>query len=160
MWRCWARVLAAAGPMTVHAHVPGDPDGIGKHGYCQMGRPGNVAALYAGQRPVKISEYGVDSLEATEPGKRFFHDHAFIDGVFVLGRGFVFLDALPFQSHIARAIEKGLPVPPEAVWVFGKDNELMLLWALINQINAFLLWNEADLNPYVGEIPLFIEDRP
>ena len=103
-------------------------------------------------------EYGIDALSRTEPSARSFFNHRFVDGVFVLGRGFVTLDALPFESHVTRALDSGIEVSPRAVWVYGREHELLLLWALINQINACLLWSEADLNSYIGEIRLFIND--
>ena len=102
-------------------------------------------------------DYGLEPLKDTEPGGRFFFDHRFVDGVFVLGRGFVTLDALPFQSRVKQAIDKGLDVPPQSVWVYGKEQELLVLWALINQINAFLLWGEEDLNRHIGEVLMFID---
>lgn len=102
-------------------------------------------------------EYGLDALKETEPGGRFFFHHRFVDGVFVLGRGFVTLDALPFKSRVEQAINKGLDVPPETVWVYGKEQELLVLWALINQINAFLLWSEEDLNRHIGEVLMYVD---
>ena len=106
----------------------------------------------------KEDEYGLDALRDTEPGKRFFFNHHFVDGVFVLGRGFVTLDATPFASHIASAIDMGLKVSPEEVWVYGREQELLTLWAFINQVNACLLWSEEDLNSYIGEVQLLIPD--
>ena len=103
-------------------------------------------------------EYGVEALRDTEPGRRSFFKHNFVDGVFLLGRGFVTLDALPFESQVSDAIESGLKVSPRAVWVWSREEELLMLWALINQINAYLLWGEADLTSYVGDVGMFIDD--
>ena len=100
----------------------------------------------------KEDDYGVEALSETEPGKRSFFNHHFIDGVFLLGRGYVTLDALPFESFVVQAIEMGLSVSPKAMWIWSRENELLMLWALINQINAFLLWGEADLNSYIGNL--------
>ena len=102
-------------------------------------------------------DYGLDALRNTEPKDRFFFDHTFVDGVFVLGRGFVTVDATPFQSQIAHAIEMGLGVSPDQIWVFGKEQELLLLWAFVNQVNASLLWGEEDLNDYIGTVGMFVE---
>ena len=104
----------------------------------------------------KEEEYGLGALEHTDPGKRGFFNHDFVDGVFVLGRGFVTLDALPFASHIASAIEDGLEVPTSTVWVFSREQELLMLWALVNQVNASSFWNQDDLTEYLGTINLFI----
>ena len=103
-------------------------------------------------------EYGVEALRDKEPGSRAFFRHHFVDGVFLLGRGFVTLDSLPFKSQIEYAIEDGKTISPRAVWVWSREKELLMLWALINQINAYLLWGEADLTSYLGNIGMFIDD--
>ncbi|MDE0232056.1 MAG: hypothetical protein OXI56_00025 [bacterium] len=162
---------AAAATKRVKRFATFPPQRLNPVGLVKAPRPYSFVFAYEGPKKMETvlgwlktigreDEYGLDSLKATEPNKRFFFDHSFIDGVFVLGRGFVVLDALPFQSHIDRGIMKGLPIPPESVWVYGKGYELLMLWALINQINACLLWNEADLNPYIGPVPLLIDDSP
>ena len=43
--------------------------------------------------------------------------------------------------------------------MYGKGQELLMLWALVNQINANLLWNQDDLTEYLvlqSHIPTFI----
>ena len=45
---------------------------------------------------------------------------------------------------------------PEEVWECCRDQELLMLWALVNEINASLLWNEADLNKYIGVTDMFV----
>ena len=102
-------------------------------------------------------DYGLDTLKAADPRGRSFFNHSFIDGVFVLGRGFVFVDTLPFHSQIAAAIEKGLAISPNEMWVFGKDHELLMLWAALNEINSFLLWSEHDLASYIGTIGFYLD---
>ena len=126
-------------------------------------RPYSIVFAYDGPKKIEtvqkwlkeISEeddYGIDGLQGTEPDERGFFNHSYIDGVFVLGRGFVYLDALPFRSQIADAIDRDLDVPSSSVWVSGKDNELLFLWALLNEINARLMWGEAQLLPYIGRL--------
>ena len=100
----------------------------------------------------------MEALSETEPGKRFFFNHHFIDGVFLLGRGYMILDALPFRSYVDQLIESGQPISPKAVWIWSRGNELLMLWALINQVNAGLLWGEADLNKYIGVMKGFIDE--
>ena len=145
------------------------PQRINPTGLVKTPRPYSFVFSYDGPRRIETvlkwlkeisaeDEYGIDALSRTEPSARSFFDHRFVDGVFVLGRGFVTLDALPFQSHVARALDRGIEFSPQAVWVYGKEKELLLLWALINQINTHLLWNEADLTRYIGEIVLCIDD--
>ena len=110
--------------------------------------------IAAGARGIRGRRAG---LSETVPGKRSFFNHHFIDGVFLLGRGYVILDALPIRSYVDQAIELGQPVSPKTVWIWSRENELLMLWALINQVNARLLWGEADLNNYIGAIQLFLD---
>ena len=77
---------------------------------------------------------------------------------FLLGCGYVTIDALPFASNVDKAINNGVNISPNSIWVWSKEKELLVLWALINQINAYLLWGEAELNTYMGKIEIFIDD--
>ena len=106
----------------------------------------------------KEDEYGLDDLKATEPAKRRFFKHHFVDGVFILGQGFVLLDSVPFESQIGRAIKGGFNVSRSEVWVRGSGQELLVLWAMINGVNAALLWNEVDFTNYIGQIQFIINE--
>ena len=122
--------------------------------------PKRIETLVKWMREISSEdEYGVGVLKETDPGNRAFFSHHFVDGVFVLGRGFVFLDALPFESQIDRAIQRGIGIASNEVWVYGKEQELLMLWATINGVNTRLLWSEADLNRYIGTIN-FLVDYP
>ena len=142
---------------------------INPAGLVETPRPYSFVFAYDGPKRIETvlrwlkdisqeDEYGLAALRDTEPGKRFFFNHHFVDGVFLLGRGYVTLDALPFASQIDRAIKRGLKVSPKEVWVCSREKELLMLWTLVNQINAFLLWGEADFNSYIGRIEMFIDD--
>ena len=145
------------------------PQRLNPMGLVDTPRPYSFVFSYEGPKKIETvlkwlqdiseeEEYGLSALEETEPEKRGFSDHHFIDGVFVLGRGFVTLDDLPFQSHIQQATEAGVEVSPKAVWAFAREQELLMLWSLVNQINALLLWNQDDLSNYAGTVNLFIQD--
>ena len=142
---------------------------INPTGLVETPRPYSFVFAYDGPKRIETvlrwlkdisqeDEYGLTALSDTEPGGRFFYNHHFVDGVFLLGRGYVTLDALPFESHIDRAIKNDLKVPTKSIWVWSGEKELLMLWALINQINACLLWGEADLNSYIGMIEMSIDD--
>ena len=141
---------------------------INPTGLVETPRPYSFVFAYEGPKNIETvlkwledisqeDEYGVEALRDAEPGRRFFFNHHFVDGVFLLGRGYVTLDALPFESQVNYAIESGLKVSPRAVWVWSREEELLMLWVLINQINAYLLWGEADLTSYIGEVGMFID---
>ena len=103
-------------------------------------------------------EYGIEALQNTDPNMRQSVNHNFVDGVFILGRGFVHVDALPFNSNIGQAIEAGHRVSPKSVWVLSREKELLALWTILNRINELLLWAEADLLRYIGDFTLELED--
>ena len=102
----------------------------------------------------KEDDFGLDDLRNSKPGERGFFNHLFVDGVFVLGKGFVAVDSLPFESTVERAIKQGLPVPPSEIWIHGSERELEFLWAIINQLNEKLLWSNFDMSSYLGAVNL------
>ena len=97
-------------------------------------------------------DYGLDDLMKAKPEDRAFFNHLFLDGVFVLGKGFVLIDSLPFQSHVGRAIQEGLAVPSEEIWIHGSERELELLWVVLTAVNEKLLWSNFDFGRYLGMV--------
>ena len=100
----------------------------------------------------KEDDYGLDSLRTTNPEDRGFFNHLFVDGIFILGKGFVLVDALPWDSPVARAIRSGVEVSPSEIWIHSSELELEILWIAISALNERLLWNNFDMNPYVGKL--------
>ena len=158
---------AAATTKTIKSSAALAPQRFNPTGMIKNPRPYSFVFSYDGPKRIetvqkwlneisKEDEYGLDRLAETKPSERSFFNHHFIDGVFVLGRGFVTLDSLPFESVVDWAINQELKVSPRAMWVYSEEQELIMLWALINQINAHLLWGEEDLNSYLAEMPLLI----
>ena len=140
-----------------------EPQRFNPTGMVKNPRP--YAFIFAYEGPAKIEtvlqwmiavskedDYGLDSLRKTKPENRPFFDHLFIDGIFVLGKGFVFIDALPFESQIGRAIQKGLEVQSSEIWVQGLSRELEMLWISISTLNEKYLWNTFDMSTYLGSV--------
>ena len=107
----------------------------------------------------KEDDYGLEDLRNTNPEDRQFSNHLFIDGIFVLGKGFVLVDALPFESQIARAIQQGLDVDPSEIWVQGLGRELEMLWISISTLNEKYLWNNFEMASYLGLVNFKLADR-
>lgn len=149
------------------AKLPGqrfNPTGLIDHP-----RPYSFVFAYDGPRRIETvhnwlkdiaseADYGIDSLRETKPAERSFFDHRFIDGVFVLGRGFVFIDSLPFESKIHQALEMGYDISSREVWVYAHERELLMLWAIVNEVNRRLLWGESDLTDYFGIVNFMLEN--
>ena len=127
--------------------------------------PRPYAFIFAYEGPAKIEtvlrwmreistegDYGLDRLGACNPEDRAFFDHQFVDGIFILGKGFVVVDALPFESQVARAIQKGLEVPASEIWIHGPERELEILWILISTLNEKLLWSNFEMGRYLGMV--------
>ena len=95
-------------------------------------------------------EYNLDELRNTPGENREYFNHLFIDGVFVLGKGYVHLDVLPFQSVLQSLHLEEKPVPINHIWIYGKENELLVLWILVNELSEKYLWNNIDLTRYLG----------
>lgn len=112
-----------------------DPQRFNPTGLVKAPRPYSFVFSYDGPARIETvlnwmkeiaaeEDYNIDKLRNT-PGKdREYFDHSFIDGIFVLGRGYVHLDALPFQSLLQSVIHKGITVSTEHIWIHGYDNEL------------------------------------
>ena len=127
--------------------------------------PRPYAFIFAYEGPAKIEtvlrwmrdisaegDYGLDRLGACNPEDRQFFDHQFVDGIFVLGKGFVVVDALPFESQVARAIQMGHEVWPSEIWIHGSERELEILWILISTLNEKLLWSNFEMARYLGMV--------
>ena len=144
-----------------------DPQRFNPTGMVKNPRPYSFIFAYEG--PAKIEtvlkwmtdasredDFGLDGLRDTKPGERGFFNHLFVDGVFVLGQGFVAVDALPFRSPVERAIKEGVPVPSSTIWIHGPERELEYLWAIINQLNEKLLWSNFEMSSYLGTVNLYL----
>ncbi|MXW25258.1 MAG: hypothetical protein F4Z77_03000 [Dehalococcoidia bacterium] len=158
---------AAQATKTTKITATFPPQGLNPAGLVDTPRPFSFVFAYDGPRTIDTlvrwlwevaneDDFRLHELTETEPDKRSFFPHLFIDGVFVLGVGFVFLDALPWRSHVDIAIEEGVNVRQSAIWISGEEHELLVLWAAINAVNERLLWNVGRLDDYLGDIEVAI----
>ena len=92
-----------------------------------------------------------EGLVTTPPSKRINYDNPSIDGVFILGKGYAFLDSDPFQYATKEKKEN-----PAILWSCGEANTLMMLWTYVNEINRLLAWNRFDFLDYLPKVPGFI----
>lgn len=92
-------------------------------------------------------EYNLKALTTTEPEGRSFFNSLFIDGVFVLGSGYVLVDTGLFRSPLAN-----MNMSLDHIWIGGKENELAILWTLVNMLNEKLMWNDFDMAKYLESI--------
>lgn len=140
-----------------------EPQNFNPTGMVENPRP--YAFIFAYEGPAKIEtvlrwmidvseedDYGLDQLRTTNPEDRQYFNHSFVDGIFVLGKGFALVDALPSQSLIARAMQQGLDVPSTEIWIYGSARELESLWITISALNEKLLWNTFNMSPYLGMV--------
>ena len=95
-------------------------------------------------------EFNLGELKRTSGENRAYFNNLFIDGVFVLGKGYVVLDVLPFQSVLQSANLRGYSISNDHVWVCGNEHELPLLWILVNELSEKYIWNNIELSSYLG----------
>ena len=136
----------------------------------EIRKPRPYSLVFAYDGPKKIStvrkwmteiaveeDYRIQELKETPPEGRKLFDHHFIDGVFLLGRGFVLVDAFPIKSQIEVVKELGYNAASNSVWMWSEGQELIVMWALLNEINVHMVPTETDLFPYVGDINWIME---
>lgn len=119
--------------------------------------PKNIHTVLKWMKDVSASDdYGLDRLRETHPSNRHFFDHTFIDGVFLLDRGFVLVDSQPFESFLLNHADVDSVL--NHIWIRGSEDELTTLWILINLLNESLLWNSVDPTDYLGQVSMVYED--
>ena len=69
-------------------------------------------------------------LVTTQPGDRHLYNNPSIDGVFILNKGYVYLDSAPFLIDIETK-----EAYPDHIWQCGDADALMLLWIYVDEIN-------------------------
>ncbi len=141
------------------------PQRFNPTGMVMTPRPYSFVFAYDGPKSIRtvldwmkeVSEsddYNLKQLRQTHPNQRGFFNHTFIDGVFVLQRGFVLVDGLPIRSPLADKPEiENLDDFLRLIWIHCDEQELTMLWALINTLNQCMLWNMSDVTPYLGAMP-------
>lgn len=146
-----------------------EPQRFNPTGMVETPRPYSFVFAYAGPKKIttvlqwmkEVSAedgYNLNALRATEPEQRGFFNNQFIDGVFVLGLGYVLVDALLFQSPLIKLKAIGEAIPLDHIWLCSEEHELVKLWALINQLSWQMQWNDFDLTDYTGSSEIFIEN--
>ena len=96
-------------------------------------------------------DYNLDELRRTDPQERGWFNNLFLDGVFILGKGCILVDALPSRSPLTVPIAEGVNVTLDHIWLQGED-ELALLWAIINGLSEQMMWCSFDMGEYVGMV--------
>ena len=66
-------------------------------------------------------DYDLDALKKAKPQDRAFYNNLFIDGVFVLGKGFVLVDSLPTKSPLIKQICKIDQLTSDYIWIYGVE---------------------------------------
>ena len=157
---------AALVAKEIKAHVQLDGQHFNPNGMVDNPRPYSFVFAYDGPANIETllswmkeisseDDYGLDRLRSTDGSRREYFNHLFVDGVFVLGKGFVCLDSLPFESRLQAASRHNRPMTRDHIWVYATDSELILLWMLINVLGENYHWNSIEFGSYLG-IPNFV----
>ena len=95
----------------------------------------------------------LDALIEMPLDERYHFDNRSIDGIFILNKGYAFIDASPLNWGKSVKSQH-----PERIWNCGKDNSLMMFWLYINEVNKILSWNQFNLTRYIWIVEGFIWD--
>ncbi len=145
------------------AKIP--PQKFNLAGIAKIPRPYSFIFAYEGPNKVETilkwmkeiaaeEDYNLSTLKKTDPKERDFFNNLFVDGIFVLRKGYVLVDALPIQSNLVKLDA----LPLDHIWIYGKENELSVLWLLVNTLNERLMWNDFDMTKYLGAIKRWVEN--
>ena len=154
-----SKAAAVTKKIKISTNLP--PQKFNPTGIVETPRPYSFIFAYDGPKHLEtllrwmkeVSEeddYNLDALRTAAPNQRGYFDNQFIDGVFILGKGFVLVDALPVQSPLISYIESGDDITLDSIWCLGKKDELLMLWALINELSRNQLWNLFEMTEYIG----------
>ena len=155
------KAAAAAKRIKSLAHL--EPQPFNPSGIVKTPRP--YCFIFAYEGPAKIEtvlnwmidvsredDFRLAELRMTKPEGRSSFNHLFLDGIFVLGKGYVLIDSLPLESQVARAIRAGIPVPSEEIWIHAPQRELEILWLVLAAVNETLYWNAFNFGQYLGRV--------
>lgn len=93
-------------------------------------------------------DYNLKALMEADPQKRSYFNNLFLDGVFVLNKGFVTVDASPFVSPLVQDDK----IPRDHIWIYGDNRELQVLWAYITDVAERFLWCNAEMVSYLANV--------
>lgn len=153
---------AARSTKNIKEHVGLLPQRFNPTGMVKKPRPYSFVFAYDGPTRIETvlnwmkeisteDEFNLDELRNTPGENREYFNNLFIDGVFILGKGYVYLDVLPFGSALQSPGLHGKKISNAHIWVTGKEHELPLLWILVNELSEKYIWNNIDLTEYLGE---------
>ena len=90
-------------------------------------------------------EYGLEELAQTPWENRRFAFHLFLDGIFVLNKGYIIAESMPFMRSRTDEV-----IPADHVWLLSERDELETMWMAITMVNEGLFWNMLDVTKYVS----------
>ena len=90
-------------------------------------------------------DYGLEELIRTPWEERRFAFHSFLDGIFVLNKGYILTESMPFGRP--RTEEE---IPAEQVWFLSDYNELEVMWMALTMASEGLHWNMLDVPKYAS----------
>ena len=103
------------------------------------------------------SDDGLFTLANASLGDRSGRNHKFVDGIFVLNRGFVVIDSMAHAIQADGVFDRSAPPSQVPIAYYGFSQELYLLWLLINAAITLRLGGEDILIDYVEAIDIFFD---
>ena len=98
-------------------------------------------------------EYGLEELVQTPWEKRRFAFHSFLDGIFVLNKGYILAECMPFGRPTSYQ-----EVPADHVWFMSDCAELEVMWMALTMASEGLHWSELDVTKYSSSHKLIISN--
>ena len=145
---------AAQASKRIKSYPQAKPNSFNPNGMIEKPRPycflfaydANVSLKTIGKWVGEIlaeEDYGLEKLARRAWTKRRFAFQSFLDGIFVLNKGYIFADCMPF-----RVGGSDVEIPTDQVWIFSDYAELEMMWMTLTTLSEELHWNVLDVTKY------------
>ena len=102
---------------------------------------------------LKEDGYGLEELVQTPWKERAFAFHSFLDGIFVLNKGYLLAECMPFR-RTANDVE----IYADQVWILSDQAELEMMWMALTAVSEGLLWNSFDVTGYASSHLIYMSN--
>ena len=155
---------AAQASKRIKSYPQAESQGFSPSGMVSKPRPYCLLFAYDAQgslqdvgrwvrQALKKDKYGLEELVQTPWEKREFSFFSFLDGIFILNKGYIVAESMPLRRS-----EANMEVPADHVWIVSEIAELEMMWMILTEANERLLWNRLDVTKYATTHKMYLNN--